>query len=200
MANKSKILHVRVNEQDAQRWQEEARSRGLNLSMLSRQVINSFLSGIRHGEINKLVLTSGTDTNKIVENNAKIVKIRLTENEFEALSAKADSYGMSKQQCLIRLIRSFLTHSEMVSQSEIEAISNYVQEIRKVGINLNQIAKRINQAASIEVPASLIETALITIGEIKKILDTSEAEVESFLSKNRSRGTIAKIPQTSEDK
>ena len=184
----------------SQRWQEEARSRGLNLSMLSRQVINSFLSGIRHGEINKLVLTSGTDTNKIVENNAKIVKIRLTENEFEALSAKADSYGMSKQQCLIRLIRSFLTHSEMVSQSEIEAISNYVQEIRKVGINLNQIAKRINQAASIEVPASLIETALITIGEIKKILDTSEAEVESFLSKNRSRGTIAKIPQTSEDK
>lgn len=73
----------------------------------------------------------------------------------------------------------------MIKQSQL-----YVQELRKIGVNLNQIAKRINEAAAVEVSSDLIRTALSEIEEVKGKIRTQENQIENFLKRTRGRSKI----------
>lgn len=97
---------------------------------------------------------------------------------------------MSNQECLVRVVRAFLMNGYVVSENESEAVKLYVQELRKIGVNLNQIAKRINEAAAVEVSSDLIRTALSEIEEVKGKIRTQENQIENFLKRTRGRSKI----------
>lgn len=78
----------------------------------------------------------------------------------------------------------------VISENESEAVKSYVQELRKIGVNLNQIAKRINEAAAVEVSSDLIKTALSEIDAVKEKIRNQENQIEAFLKQTRGRSKI----------
>ena len=68
----------------------------------------------------------------------KQVAFRMTGEEFEALMKKIEESGMSQQQYLIKCT----TEKPIVNTSGIKEIT---PELKRIGNNLNQIAKSCNQ-------------------------------------------------------
>ncbi len=183
---KNKILHVRLSEEDANRWYKLAKAQGITSSVLSRRLIQTFLSDHAQAEDSR-----GLDPIEPTQSTSrKILKIRLTENEYFNFSKVSKQLCMSNQECLVRVVRAFLMNGYVVSENESEAVKLYVQEIRKIGVNLNQIAKRINEAAAVEVSSDLIRTALSEIEEVKGKIRTQENQIENFLKRTRGRSKI----------
>lgn len=179
---KNKILHVRLSEEDANRWYKLAKAQGITSSVLSRRLIQTFLSDQDSRGLDPIEPTQST--------SRKILKIRLTENEYFNFSKVSKQLCMSNQECLVRVVRAFLMNGYVVSENESEAVKLYVQELRKIGVNLNQIAKRINEAAAVEVSSDLIRTALSEIEEVKGKIRTQENQIENFLKRTRGRSKI----------
>ena len=178
---KNKILHVRLSEEDANRWYKLAKAQGITSSVLSRRLIQTFLSDHAQAEDSR-----GLDPIEPTQSTSrKILKIRLTENEYFNFSKVSKQLCMSNQECLVRVVRAYV-----VSENESEAVKLYVQELRKIGVNLNQIAKRINEAAAVEVSSDLIRTALSEIEEVKGKIRTQENQIENFLKRTRGRSKI----------
>lgn len=188
MKRKSKILQVRVDEDMARSWKYLASSRTMNQSELSRKVINIVLKNNPQSRASPTFTTQAGER----EQEKKEVKIRLTQSELSSLTAMAASWGLSRQQYLISLLRSSLINSSLVSKEEIDTLLSVAAEIRKIGINLNQIARKINQenAANGRLSSESIPKAINTIESTKQVIDQSIHRIESFLSLNRSRGKI----------
>ena len=183
---KNKILPVRLSEEDANRWYKLAKAQGITSSVLSRRLIQTFLSDQAQAEDSR-----GLDPIEPTQSTSrKILKIRLTENEYFNFSKVSKQLCMSNQECLVRVVRAFLMNGYVVSENESEAVKLYVQELRKIGVNLNQIAKRINEAAAVEVSSDLIRTALSEIEEVKGKIRTQENQIENFLKRTRGRSKI----------
>lgn len=183
---KNRILHVRLSEEDANRWFKLAKARCVTSSVLSRQLIQAFLND--HNQVEDCRnLEPIEPTNSTVK---KVLKIRLTENEFFNFTKVSKQFCMSNQECLVRVVRAFLTNSYVISENESEAVKLYVQELRKIGVNLNQIAKRINEAAAVDVSSDLIRTALLEIDAVKVKIRTQENQIENFLKQTRGRSKI----------
>jgi chemotaxis protein histidine kinase CheA len=68
----------------------------------------------------------------------KHVMVRLTENEFITLEKKINESGMSKQEYLKRAA----LNKKIV---KIDGIDNLANQVRMIGININQIARIANE-------------------------------------------------------
>lgn len=73
----------------------------------------------------------------------KQIVIRMTEEEFEKVKKQVDKSGMKQQDYLIRCI----TGKQIVNTEGIKAIT---PELKRVGNNLNQLAKACNSNMPIE--------------------------------------------------
>lgn len=68
----------------------------------------------------------------------KQIVIRMTEQELEAVKRKVEQSGMNQQDYLIKA----LTQKEIHSTEGMKAV---VPELKRIGSNLNQIARRCNE-------------------------------------------------------
>lgn len=97
---------------------------------------------------------------------SSIVRIRLTPNELEALSAAASSRGMA----LSALIRHLATGSELPRPPAPKIDQDAYRELGQIGTNINQIAKRLNTPHGIWPTTAEIHAALSSLQEaIKRI-------------------------------
>lgn len=183
---KSKSIHFRVEEEHAKKWLQLASSKSITRSELSRQILGLVLSKIQEENSSRFSVNPNER-----EPNRKQIKVRLTKSEFESFSSLCSDFGLSHQQCLVSLIRSFVTGSVIISSQELDALLTVSHEINKVGINLNQIARKINQEAKTEgVSKNSIDKANESIASTKEIIQKASTSIENFLAKNRSRGKI----------
>lgn len=183
---KNKILHVRLSEEDAHRWFKLAKAQGVTSSVLSRRLIQTFLND--HSQTENFRELEPIEPTK--STSRRILKIRLTENEYFNFSKVSKQLCMSNQECLIRVVRAFLMNGYVISDNESDAVKLYVQELRKIGVNLNQIAKRINEAAAVEVSSDLVRAALSEIRAVKEKIRIQENQIENFLKQTRGRSKI----------
>lgn len=72
--------------------------------------------------------------------------LRLSETDFAALEAEAAAMGLSRTQWTVALIRRRLHGRPQFSRSETFALIDIQRELRRIGVNLNQIARALNTA------------------------------------------------------
>ena len=83
-----------------------------------------------------------------------IVKFRMTENEKKALQLQAKEYQMNMSD----YIRKVAARPPDVTKDEYEtSIQKTIYEIHKIGVNVNQIAKKYNVVPSKELSVQLSE-------------------------------------------
>lgn len=92
----------------------------------------------------------------------KQVVIRMTEAEFEQIKKKVEKSGMKQQEYFIKT----LTGKEI---KNTEALREVLPQLGKIGSNLNQIAKKLNQTGYIDYKGEL-QQALKGCDEIWQLL------------------------------
>ncbi|MCK9468064.1 MAG: MobC family plasmid mobilization relaxosome protein [Porticoccaceae bacterium] len=73
------------------------------------------------------------------------MEIRLTPTEYQAVTTRAEAEGCSPQRWAINCIRASLTHEPQFTMETTKALWESSYQLRAIGRNLNQIAKRLNE-------------------------------------------------------
>ena len=72
--------------------------------------------------------------------------LRLGETDVALLEAEAAALGLSRTQWSVALIRRRLHHRPQLSRPEAFAFIEVQRELRRIGVNVNQIARALNTA------------------------------------------------------
>lgn len=73
------------------------------------------------------------------------LEIRLTPTEYQAINSRAEAEGCSPQRWVINCVRASLTHEPQFTMETTKALWESSYQLRAIGRNLNQIAKRLNE-------------------------------------------------------
>lgn len=91
------------------------------------------------------------------------IQIRLTETEYQALLARSTLERTKHTDWIVRAVRANLTETPQFTQTLAESLNASTRQLRAIGRNLNQIAKRINQGSD---PNQLSPTQLERLGSV----------------------------------
>ncbi|NTA19910.1 plasmid mobilization relaxosome protein MobC [Agrobacterium tumefaciens] len=91
------------------------------------------------------------------------LSVRLSENEVVAVRKAAASRSMKPSQWLRSVVRVRLGSGAQYSANELHELRSLVNQVRKVGVNLNQITRAVNEArregGSFSVDARAVDAA-----------------------------------------
>lgn len=92
---------------------------------------------------------------------------RLTPSEDRLLCALAEREGMSPSAYILAGLRTTLTKAPQPTQREIDALDRSTYQVQSIGVNLNQIARRLNERAHQELPGGLVETVQAVADQVR---------------------------------
>lgn len=75
----------------------------------------------------------------------KIINFRVTQEEANLINKKIEAAGLGKEKYLRRM-----AIEGKIFRQDLESVRLLAAEIRKIGININQIAKVANETGSVE--------------------------------------------------
>ena len=97
--------------------------------------------------------------------------VRMTENEKKNLALAASKKGVS----ISKFVRDSVVNPPSVTRAEYNEIkSMIIYEIRKLGVNINQIAKKYNEYAYVEPSLELLDKMNQIVGLMYEINDKIE--------------------------
>ncbi|MBQ3679415.1 MAG: plasmid mobilization relaxosome protein MobC [Succinivibrio sp.] len=111
------------------------------------------------------------------------LKVRLNSEEAAALEQYAAHIARSKSQALISILRAFVANQPEYTLDETEALIKSNGDLRKLGVNINQIAHRVNMM-------NLDTFAKQDVEEIKiliKRLNKRDEEIRKFINEHVDR-------------
>ena len=140
-ATDSAVLSLRLQDAALAELTERAQCAGKTRSRFARELIMKALS------VSSPVRTvfRTVDEEELIKPHA--LKLLLKESENEALMRIAAAQGVSRQQLVIGLIRMVAASEPQFTKDETQALYAATWELRKIGVNINQIARRLNEEA-----------------------------------------------------
>lgn len=87
--------------------------------------------------------------------------LRLPASDLAALAAEADALGLSRTQWVVALIRRRLYGRPQLSRPEAIAFVDVQRDLRRIGVNVNQIARALNVAV---LEGSVLDLELAQLG------------------------------------
>lgn len=120
-----------------------------------------------------------------MSNKNKEIHIILTEEEYEELMKKKDAMGFKNYSSLIRM---FIKHGVCISV-DFSAFYENATQIARVGNNINQIAKAVNESK--DITAYQLQLLKKHMDKLDKIFDdftNDKVKLVKYLSNNYSRG------------
>ena len=104
----------------------------------------------------------------------------------------ADQLHKSRNQTLIAIIRSFVANEPQYTQDEIVVLRDSNSELRKMGVNLNQIAHRTNsidfdRVSDGETVKELLKRMIKRTEELSRTIDEHVAKVWAIINAGRYR-------------
>lgn len=83
--------------------------------------------------------------------------VRFTQTEHQAITSRAEAEGCSPQRWVINCVRASLTHEPQFTLETTKALWESSYQLRAIGRNLNQIARRLNEGKSVNIKTEQIE-------------------------------------------
>ncbi|USY26818.1 MobC family plasmid mobilization relaxosome protein [Alcaligenes sp. 1735tsa3] len=85
------------------------------------------------------------------------LEVRFTPTEYQGITTRAEAEGCSPQRWVINCVRASLTHEPQFTMETTKALWDSNYQLRAIGRNLNQIAKRLNEGEPGSVKAKQLE-------------------------------------------
>lgn len=127
----------------------------------------------------------------------KDVRLYLNVDELAAVDRMADQLHKSRNQTLIAIIRSFVANEPQYTQDEIVVLRDSNSELRKMGVNLNQIAHRTNsidfdRVSDGETVKELLKRMIKRTEDLSNTIDDHVAKVWAIINAGRYRKDMMK--------
>lgn len=127
----------------------------------------------------------------------KDVRLYLNVDELAAVDRMADQLYKSRNQTLIAIIRSFVANEPQYTQDEIVVLRDSNSELRKMGVNLNQIAHRTNsidfdRVSDGETVKELLKRMIKRTEDLSNTIDDHVAKVLAIINAGRYRKDLMK--------
>lgn len=110
-------------------------------------------------------------------------ELRLTPSEDRAVVERADQEECSPQRWMIYAIRAALTHEPQFTMSDTRALWESSSQLRAIGRNLNQIAKRLNERDDAMFPVEQLD-------ELRAAISQHTAQVSQVIAGSTNRWVI----------
>lgn len=127
-------LTLRVPSHLIRRFDAAAASRGGRSRLLRRLMEEAALAALPEAVETSSARLSGK------------LGLRLTPADLTVLEAEAARAGMTRTQWTVALIRARLHHRPQLSRRDALALIEVQRELRRIGVNVNQIARALNTA------------------------------------------------------
>lgn len=119
----------------------------------------------------------------IQEKRTTELKLRLNQEETAALELFAAHIGRSKTQAVISILRSYLANQPSYTLDEEDALENSNEELRMIGVNLNQVAHRVNMMDLDSFAKQDVEDVKKLIKRLTKKTETISKEIKEHTKK-----------------
>lgn len=189
-ASKRCSIKTSLNQPQYEDFCKLAKSLNKKQSTVLRELVLKELNSKGNGQLKQGIKRPDYKTEELTS-----VNIRLTKEEIDSIDAVADTYDLSRNKALILIIRTSLLHTVMFPQEDRDALFAVCRELKKIGVNINQIARELNTFNKHRLVDS--KEGLETEIEILKILtkdksvttliDESIQKVADFINKGSER-------------
>lgn len=110
----------------------------------------------------------------------KRIHIRISQTDFEKLSAEAIDHTMTLNQYVRLLLVTHLSKDTVLTASEVKALRESNYQIYKLGVNINQVAKALNMG-------NATSLSLKELQNLSDAIDKHVAKVGQLLQATRQR-------------
>lgn len=193
--NKDKTsLGVWLTREEKDIWKQLARLNNMNLSAYTHFVIKESL--------NLPELKVSLDVERDYSEEDKLpIKIRMTKSELEAIRKLATVRGQTRQALIVSAVRESLLNKSQIDPKQYQLISDSTLSLNRIGVNLNQIARVLNeQIKSGELNPSDIAAIPAVLKQLDQKIGLHIKEIDEFLSQHKDRLKIRSAVKKSEKK
>ena len=166
---------------DKSAWVDYAKSKGYTSSKLAALILKQILESEKIG---KPIFQ--TESKREWGATTRI-EMRLNQSELEALDAFVEHEGKTRQGFLIGLFRAYIANEPQYSIDEVLALRQSNTALRKIGANLNMIAKSFNQG---NFNISELSQEIV---ELQKIIEQHTIQIGEALNPSIWRYKINKV-------
>ena len=197
--NKSKTsLGVWLTREEKDVWKKLAKLNNMNLSAYTHFVIKEIIAeSLKLPELNVLI-----DTETGSEEESKVsITLRMTKSEVEAVQKLADVRGQTRQALIVCAVRELLLNKTQIDPKQYQLISDSTLSLNRIGVNLNQIARVLNeQNKSGELNPSDIAAIPAVLKQLDQKIGLHIKEIDEFLSQHKDRLKIRSAVKKTEMK
>lgn len=109
------------------------------------------------------------------------MEIRFTPTEYQGVTTRAEAEGCSPQRWVINCVRASLTNEPQFTMETTKALWDSTYQLRAIGRNLNQIAKRLNEGMEDTIQPELLEKlASFIYRHTDKVVAVQEASLSRW--------------------
>lgn len=122
------------------------------------------------------------------------LKLLLKASENAGLQRIADLQGVKRQDFVIGLIRSALAAEPQFTKTETQTLFDATWELRRIGMNINQIARRLNEEAKLgKLRGTEAEQFLKFSSVLQKRIDNVANEVGKIIQAGKARCKLVEV-------
>jgi len=184
--NKDKTsMSVWLTQEEKAIWKQLARLNNMNLSAYTHFVIKEVIKE----SLNLPELKVSLDVERDNSEEDKLpIKLRMTKSEMEAIRKLAAVRGQTRQALIVSAVREFLLNKSQIDPKEYRLISDSTLSLNRIGVNLNQIARVLNeQNKSGQLNPSDIAGIPAVLKQLNQKIDLHIKEIDEFLSQHKDR-------------
>lgn len=125
----------------------------------------------------------------------------MTKSELEAIRKLATVRGQTRQALIVSAVRESLLNKSQIDPKQYQLISDSTLSLNRIGVNLNQIARVLNeQIKSGELNPSDIAAIPAVLKQLDQKIGLHIKEIDEFLSQHKDRLKIRSAVKKSEKK
>jgi len=174
----SYVYRLRVPAPLKAEWDEHCAKQGKNPAAIMRALMRYMIQDNMPPDVQQWIATQ-TEGEPDAGPKTRL-EIRFTPTELQGVAAQAEAEGCSSQRWVINCVRASLTHKPQFGMTSAKALWESSYQLRAIGKNLNQIAKRLNEGTTASITTKQVETLS---AHIYRHTNAVASELEASLSR-----------------
>lgn len=178
--SQNKMFSFLLSDENKKYLKELSEKQGISIG----KILNSIVSNYSNKPIEKISIS-----NDDLDTNSKTIEVRchLKKEQYLAIKELAKKEFLSVRRYIMFLISQQIYDKNIPANSEIIELQNIKNELTRLGININQISKKINIDKDNFADKETIELLQETLKNIKQDRENYQHKISIFQKINDSR-------------
>lgn len=151
----SAVYRVRIPAELKSEWEAHCEKKGSSQHGMIRALMRYVIQDEIPPDVKDWI--SGQIAGKPDEGPKQRLEVRFTPSEHHEILVRSEAEGCSPQRWVINCVRASLTNQPQFTMEVTKALWESSGQLRAIGRNLNQIAKKLNEGGNVGLSAKEIE-------------------------------------------